>query len=386
MGFGPPYHGNRTRFRSIVREASRIADVHIAGLNMPADEYAGLSSESAVLEGNFRPNILKRIRRKLARLAGLPINEHKPANVLDSSFDAGIHSRMRKHFADRAFDAVIVSYTFNSAYISCFAQSAVCAIDTIDVLSDRKSMLDQIGVSGSSAWFSCTQREEAEALSRADAVIAIQRNEMRHFEKLSGMSTPVHLVSYLDPPIRIPRVPEKEVVFGIISSDNLINVKSMEWFLASVWKPFCELQPNARLMIAGGICSHVPPGTAGIELLGSLSETQDFYARVDVCLNPSVVGTGLKIKTIEAMAAGRAVVGTKAAADGLEECDGNGLVIAPDAPAFIEAMQRMNGNHVLCNQWGDSAHAFVNGIYADSVRTLHTIISCPPDRSQSASR
>ena len=42
-----------------------------------------------------------------------------------------------------------------------------------------------------------------------------------------------------------------------------------------------------------------------------------FYAAVDCVLNPMVPGTGLKIKTVEALAHGRPVLGTEWAFSGL---------------------------------------------------------------------
>ena len=52
-------------------------------------------------------------------------------------------------------------------------------------------------------------------------------------------------------------------------------------------------------------------------LLGPVPDAEDFYRAVECVLNPMAGGTGLKIKTVEALAAGLPVLGTRDAFAGL---------------------------------------------------------------------
>nr|WP_256476411.1 glycosyltransferase family 4 protein [Siccirubricoccus soli] len=68
-----------------------------------------------------------------------------------------------------------------------------------------------------------------------------------------------------------------------------------------------------------------------------VADVAGFYDAVDCVLNPMTGGTGLKIKTVEALAYGRPVLGTRDAFAGLPaEHPGHS---APDAPAMVALMR-----------------------------------------------
>jgi glycosyltransferase involved in cell wall biosynthesis len=67
-------------------------------------------------------------------------------------------------------------------------------------------------------------------------------------------------------------------------------------------------------------------------------EEAQAHADFLLSINPMPSGTGLKIKTVEAMACGRPVVATPAACAGLRSYLGQGLVEAKDAESFAGAL------------------------------------------------
>jgi hypothetical protein len=77
-------------------------------------------------------------------------------------------------------------------------------------------------------------------------------------------------------------------------------------------------------------------------VLGPVREAEDFYRAVECVLNPMAGGTGLKIKTVEALAAGLPVLGTRDAFAGLPaEHPGHG---AADVSALVEMMREHRRN------------------------------------------
>jgi hypothetical protein len=74
-------------------------------------------------------------------------------------------------------------------------------------------------------------------------------------------------------------------------------------------------------MVAGGICNTAKASTlerlrlGGVEVLGRMDDLRDFYARAGVVLNPVGPSTGIKIKSVEALVAGRDLVTTQWGAD-----------------------------------------------------------------------
>jgi polysaccharide biosynthesis protein PslH len=95
------------------------------------------------------------------------------------------------------------------------------------------------------------------------------------------------------------------------------NRAALDWMLARVLP---LLPPCCRLVIAGGGLDGlpVPPGSRDrVRVLGRVPSPADLYAVADVVAVPSVQGSGVQEKAIEAIASGRPVVATPHALRGL---------------------------------------------------------------------
>ena len=107
------------------------------------------------------------------------------------------------------------------------------------------------------------------------------------------------------------------ISLGYIGSANPFNVASVSHF--------CEvlsgrtLPQDVRLLASGSICDLLKTmPRQPFTLLGRVKHLDEFYESIDVAINPMTGGTGLKIKTIEALSHGVAVVGTAEAFAGIE--------------------------------------------------------------------
>lgn len=223
-------------------------------------------------------------------------------------------------FVDWYFDnfsgtaGVIANYVFISRAFLRMPQHVVKIIDTHDRFYDRQSMYAQYR--GQPNFFYIDRVAEATGLSRADCVLAIQDAEQEYFSSI--VDKPVFIL-----PHRISRVqpgsrPGKIRSIGFIGHGNDPNVASISPF-AHMWSARTENSGGPVLRIAGEICSIF----RGLELprvepLGYCESLDDFYGQVDVVVAPLIMGTGLKIKTVEALAYGKPVVGTRIAFEGLQ--------------------------------------------------------------------
>jgi hypothetical protein len=84
------------------------------------------------------------------------------------------------------------------------------------------------------------------------------------------------------------------------------------------------------MVVAGGICKHIPD-TPGLIKLGFVKELHTFYDAIDIALNPMVGGTGLKIKTVEPLSYGKPVLTTPSGAQGLSHLWELPIVADPQA-------------------------------------------------------
>ncbi|MCX5713256.1 MAG: glycosyltransferase family 4 protein, partial [Candidatus Omnitrophica bacterium] len=134
----------------------------------------------------------------------------------------------------------------------------------------------------------------------------------------------------------------------IVASGNPLNIFSVNKFIKEIWPKIQKRIPDARLRIAGPICKVLLCGVhAGVELVGYVENIADEYSNALVVVNPVVAGTGLKIKSLEALAYGKALLSTPAGVEGLPQRDGELFLIAHEPADFISGIEKLIKNKQL---------------------------------------
>jgi O-antigen biosynthesis protein len=117
------------------------------------------------------------------------------------------------------------------------------------------------------------------------------------------------------------------------------NRVAMDWFIGSVLPLILRRQPAARLVIAG---SDPPPRhiygspSGSLEMLGYVEDVREPLARYSLFVCPIRSGSGVRVKLLEAFAAGIPVVSTTVGAEGLARKDGEFCALADDPAGFAE--------------------------------------------------
>lgn len=238
------------------------------------------------------------------------------AFLLDDWYERRLDPLLDRLFAEFRFDFMVVNYVwFSRAFLRAPAET-VKVLDTHDVFGDRHRRLLADGIAP--AWYWTTPSEEGEGLARADLVLAIQADEAATFRTLSA--TPVRVVGHLLPARFLPP-PERKAGsrprVGYLASGNPTNVFSFENFCRSVRRR-PELADAINFVAAGAICEASKDGEGVFRRLGYVADVDAFYAGVDAVINPNLGGTGLKIKSVEALSYGRPLIATADAMLGIE--------------------------------------------------------------------
>jgi glycosyltransferase involved in cell wall biosynthesis len=142
----------------------------------------------------------------------------------------------------------------------------------------------------------------------------------------------------VDADVRTARAWPTEPVAFLPGSSNALNLVGLRDFLRFAWPRVRTAVPGAVLRVAGGVGRAVPPGTAGVEVLGHVPDLALEYESARVVINPAVAGTGLKIKTVEALAHLTPVVGWPHNRDGLSETLGAFVDEVSDWQDFADAV------------------------------------------------
>lgn len=245
-------------------------------------------------------------------------------HAIDDWYDPRLDAIIGNISALQTYDCVIAEYVFMSRALLAFDGKVRKLLDTHDAFSLRTRRFRSGGIS-EYTWFPLSCRQERKGLKRADAVIAIQSEEADYFRGLG--SPPVFEVGHIVEILEYAGEPPDHVI-SFVGSNNRLNVEGCQWFADRVFPLLASALPSVRWDVVGLIgsaMSHLPSGAKAVGTVESLTEV---YRRSSVIINPVQNGSGLAIKTIEALGACRPVVCSQVGARGLDNAIGNGLVVA----------------------------------------------------------
>jgi glycosyltransferase involved in cell wall biosynthesis len=121
------------------------------------------------------------------------------------------------------------------------------------------------------------------------------------------------------------------------------NRDGVEWFLAEIFPRILKRRPNARFVLVGKPAGlTVPDALRGrVELAGFVPDVRRPVLESAIYVVPLRAGSGTRLKVLEAMALGKAIVTTRIGAEGIELEPGRDALFADDAPGFADAVLRL---------------------------------------------
>ncbi len=233
--------------------------------------------------------------------------------LVDDWYQENIGPIIQEKCKELDIDIVLMNYIFQSKLLEFIPNNIVKIIDTHDRFSDRHIMLQKNGIEPD--FFYTVKSEEAKAFDRADIVLAIQDKEADFFRSLTDKR--VEVIGHIEEEHFFDREYNSLQKIGFIGSRNSTNLTSLTQFIDKFTKWIDEKNLNIELLIAGSICTKIESTHKSIKLLDFVDNLQDFYHSVDLIVNPLILGTGLKIKSIEALAYGVPIVSTNIGFEGI---------------------------------------------------------------------
>jgi len=234
--------------------------------------------------------------------------------------------------------AVLCDYAFTSA-LAPYALSATgrSAIIMHDLMSAR------VADAAETNTVKIAAADEFRMLGLADAVIAIQHEEAAKVRAALPdrvVLTAPHSVE----PVAAPQQGEDDLLF-FVGSNTAPNIVGLEWFFREIWPLIRAKRPAARLKVAGSVARGLGAPPEGVTMLGVVGDLAPLYAEAGVVVSPLYTGSGLKIKLIEALAAGKAVVGTSVTAQGVEAQIAGAMALEDEPTRFADACIALLGQH-----------------------------------------
>jgi glycosyltransferase involved in cell wall biosynthesis len=148
-------------------------------------------------------------------------------------------------------------------------------------------------------------------------------------------------------PLDLPHAePEASTLAFVGNFSHPPNVDAARWLAGEVLPSLRADGLDARLLLAG---SAMPRelrelAGAGVEVLPDVPRVESVLARATVVVAPIRTGGGMRMKVVQAMAAGKAVVTTPRGAEGIDLTSPAPLAVAETAESIVGAIARLLGH------------------------------------------
>ena len=197
-----------------------------------------------------------------------------------------------------------------------------------------------------------TRQEELRAWAEADLCAAITPGDRAAISAATGRSVSLvadgfdHLAATGPVAATSHEGPPQAVMVGNFAYEP--NADGARWCLEQIHPRVRARVPDAELALVGSS----PPGdlraaarsAPGVELYADVESVVPHLDAAQVSLCPLRVGGGVKVKAIESLARGKAVVSTAVGIQGLEKARGKAVLVHDDADGFAAAVAELMEN------------------------------------------
>lgn len=187
------------------------------------------------------------------------------------------------------------------------------------------------------------KRFELSMVAKVDAVVTISKSDEDELKKL-GCKKPIFTcitgVDVKAYQTKLNVSGKAKTVFYFGSMDWLPNQEAVTWFIENCWKAVHKTVPEAKLIVAG---RGMPPhffnlNKPNIEIIENVENGKAFYQQHEIMIVPLWSGSGLRIKIIEGMSYGKAIVSTTIGAEGIGYTHEKNILIADTAESFARSV------------------------------------------------
>lgn len=161
--------------------------------------------------------------------------------------------------------------------------------------------------------------------------------------------------------------PGGDCILFVGSFDWLPNRDAAEYFISEIFPRLRQMHPTVRFVVAG----RLPPPSfrarlteiPGVELYVDVLDIRTLIERAAVCIVPLRIGSGTRMKILEAAAMAKAVVSTRLGAEGLDFVEGQEIVLEDEPERFANAISMLLKDTSRRKEMGQAARSRVEKQY-----------------------
>lgn len=283
-----------------------------------------------------------------ARLRALP--RTRPYSV-----DRFVSVEMRRHVLERlragALDAVACD-VFTIVNLPDTRMPVILNHENVEhTILRRYIEVERSPVKRLYAWLEYLKmrRWEQRACTRARVGLACSNLDAQALSTLCPSLSLVIAPNVVDADADAPAVPEEPATILFQGGmDWLPNRDAVAFFASTILPHVQALVPEARFLVAGrnpssdfvASFAHI----RGMSFTGTVEDIRAVIARATVAVAPLRIGSGTRLKIIEAAVLGKPVVSTSVGAEGLDFVDGEEIIIADEPTLFARRVAELLRN------------------------------------------
>ena len=334
----PPVHGGGVFMYQTVRELSRLCELHLIVLLDFEKERAAHAELDRLCASTEYIVRMEGRQKAIGSLEPHAVREFR---------NADLRWLIHRQLFLRAIDVLQLEYTVLGQYAGQFRRIPSILFEHdiyFQSIARRLPFMTGVFERLNARWeYLRSLRYELKLLPKADRVQVCSKDNAQYLESFlpalkgriddnyrAGIDTALYDFSCTG------REPFTLLFLG--SFRHLPNQEALNWFIKSVYPKIQASEPRVKLMIIGSDPPprHSLPADASIDLVGFVEDVREPLLRYSVFLCPILSGSGVRVKLLEAFAAGIPVVSTRLGAEGLASSDGEICVLADDPDTFAE--------------------------------------------------
>lgn len=191
---------------------------------------------------------------------------------------------------------------------------------------------------------------ESKHLNQYDLIVPVTDDDGKLFKALGCKIPIVSSPAGIDTELwNISPKSDINKCYHLGSLEWMPNQEAMWWFINEIWPSLIVRFPNLEFYLAG---KNMPESfkqlkIKGIKVVDYVADATKFVADKGVNIVPLLSGSGIRLKILEAMSAGKIVISTTIGAQGINYQIDENILIADNVEQFIEAFEKIQQDENL---------------------------------------
>lgn len=218
------------------------------------------------------------------------------------------------------------------------------------------------------------KKTELSSVNKFDGIFTVTDKDLMHFIENGLTIKSTFIPTGLDvekEKMLVTKEITKQIptVFHLGALDWMPNQEGLEWFLNKVWPMIIDKIPEAKIHIAGRRPSKELFNwqSKNTQIEGEVEDAGKFIQSHDIMIVPLFSGSGMRVKIIEGMMMGKAVVSTSIGAEGIIVKPGVDILIANTPEEFSSQIIELYKNQSKLNSLKETAVKNCKSLYSNDI-------------------